>query len=208
MYGSPYASALGREAASASAQRANIANQYLYQASEAQANRQLQAEIQNRQNQLQAAGLSAQQARAQAEMELSASQGNQQAALQQRQLQLQAAGLSADQAARQAQMELSAAQGNQQAGLTAGQANQQAGLQYGNQVLGGQQQAQQQMQTMMDRFLQQYGDIISPDDLWQYLSQAYNTGGPMGQLPPTPSSAQHQYYPYGGYSGGAVLRGR
>ena len=39
MWGSPYAGALGREAASASAQRANIANQYLYQASEAQANR-------------------------------------------------------------------------------------------------------------------------------------------------------------------------
>ena len=197
MWGSPYASALGREAEAASSQRANIANQYLYQASEAQANRQMQAEIQNRANQLQAAGLSAQQAQAQAQMELQAGMSNQQANLQaqiqSRQMQLQAAGLSADQARAQAQMELQAGMANQQAGLTAGQANQQAGLQYGNQLLGGQQQAQQQMQTMMDRFMQQYGDIVSPDDLWAYLSQAYNTGGQMGALPPTQSSKQQPY---------------
>lgn len=202
MWGSPYAGALGREAATASAQRANIANQYLYQASEAQANRQLQAEVQNRQNQLQAAGLSAQQARAQAEMELSASQGNQQANLQaqmqSRAQQLQAAGLSADQAYRQAQLELQAGQGNQQTGLQAGMANQQAGLQFGNQLLAGQGQQQQQQQNMMDRFLQQYGDIASPDDLWNYLSQQYNTGGQFGALPQTPATAQQQYPQYGG----------
>jgi hypothetical protein len=219
MWGSPYAGALGREAATASSQRANIANQYLYQASEAQANRQLQAEVQNRQNQLQAAGLSAQQARAQAEMELSASQGNQgaglqagmanqqaglqagmanqqanlQAQIQGRAQQLQAAGLSADQAYRQAQLEQQSNMANQQTGLQAGMANQQAGLQYGNQVLAGQQQAQQQQQNMLDRFLQQYGDIASPDDLWGYLSNQYNTGGQFGALPQTPATAQPNY---------------
>lgn len=226
MWGSPYATALGSQVRQTEAQRANIANQALYQASEAAAGRQMQAAIANQQaalqqraNQLQAAGLSADQARVQAQMELQASisnqgaglqagmanqQANLQAQIQGRAQQLQAAGLSADQAYRQAQMELSAAQGNQQAalsaaqanqqaGLTAGQANQQAGLQYGNQILAGQQQQQQQMQTMFDRFLQQYGDIVAPDDLWNYLSQIYNTGGSFGQLPQTPSSAQPAY---------------